>query len=289
MLSQHDDIKGLILEYNEKYFIKKNEIEKITIKSNKEENMQDWKQATTEFNNKFPNMPFKLKVSNLSDVILKNNVCSLNYEYSDSTETNYNVNINTLKENLSKGEVNAFSILNLIFEIKYRIKNEIESVIIIDDIADSFDYKNKYAIIEYLKSLSDNPLFHLIILTHNFDFYRTCSSRIGLHKLSVIKNSEIKLVDFHYTKNVFETFKNRLTEKKYFISSIPFVRNIIEMSDSDKNDDYLFLTNTMHYKESTNKILISEISDVFRKIINKNIESDSSNNLNVLFGYYQNC
>ncbi|ACA32992.1 hypothetical protein WFS18_01410 [Ureaplasma parvum] len=35
----------------------------------------------------------------------------------------------------------------------------------INDIADSFDYKNIYAI----------KISNLIVLTHNFDFYRTIS------------------------------------------------------------------------------------------------------------------
>jgi hypothetical protein len=44
-------------------------------------------------------------------------------------------------------------ILNIIFEVKARIKANQETIFIVDDIADSFDYKNKYAIIEYLKEI----------------------------------------------------------------------------------------------------------------------------------------
>lgn len=44
---------------------------------------------------------------------------------------------------------------------------------VIDDIADSFDYKNKHAIIQYLQDISEEPRFHQIILAHNFDFFRT--------------------------------------------------------------------------------------------------------------------
>ena len=52
----------------------------------------------------------------------------------------------------------------------------------LDDIADSFDYKNKYAIVEYINYLIDlhaNKLY-MLIFTHNYDFYRTLSSRLGL-------------------------------------------------------------------------------------------------------------
>lgn len=52
---------------------------------------------------------------------------------------------------LSQGEKRALYILNIIFEIEARKELDQKTILIIDDIADSFDYKNKYAIIEYLK------------------------------------------------------------------------------------------------------------------------------------------
>ena len=63
------------------------------------------------------------------------------------------------------------------FEVETRIKENRETLIIVDDIADSFDYQNKYAIIEYLKDIGQSPLFKQIIMTHNFDFFRTLESR----------------------------------------------------------------------------------------------------------------
>ena len=36
----------------------------------------------------------------------------------------------------------------------------------------------KYAIIEYLKELVEEDLFRLVVMTHNFDFYRTFQSRV---------------------------------------------------------------------------------------------------------------
>ena len=67
--------------------------------------------------------------------------------------------------------------LNILFEIEARRKAKQDTLIVVDDIADSFDYKNKYAIIQYLTDISDDPHFKQIILTHNFDFYRTVESR----------------------------------------------------------------------------------------------------------------
>ncbi|MGL5439379.1 MAG: hypothetical protein ACRDA4_03205 [Filifactoraceae bacterium] len=45
-------------------------------------------------------------------------------------------------------------------------------------------YKNKYAIIEYINDISEcidvngEKLFKILLLTHNFDFYRTIASKV---------------------------------------------------------------------------------------------------------------
>jgi ABC-type lipoprotein export system ATPase subunit len=54
--------------------------------------------------------------------------------------------------------------------------------LIIDDIADSFDYKNKYAIIEYLQEIAEDKNFKMLILTHNFDFFRSIQMRLNIKK-----------------------------------------------------------------------------------------------------------
>jgi ABC-type lipoprotein export system ATPase subunit len=78
---------------------------------------------------------------------------------------------------LSQGERRALYILNVIFEIRGRKNAGQKTLLIVDDIADSFDYRNKYAIVEYLKDISEDANFFQIILTHNFDFFRTIQRR----------------------------------------------------------------------------------------------------------------
>jgi wobble nucleotide-excising tRNase len=82
------------------------------------------------------------------------------------------VNKEELLRVLSQGERRALYILNIIFEIRARKKADQKTLLIIDDVADSFDYKNKYAIVEYLKEISEDENFFQIILTHNFDFLK---------------------------------------------------------------------------------------------------------------------
>ena len=78
---------------------------------------------------------------------------------------------------LSTGERKALYILNIIFEVEARRKIQQETLFIFDDIADSFDYRNKYAIIQYLVDIEEVPQFRQLLLTHNFDFFRTVQSR----------------------------------------------------------------------------------------------------------------
>ena len=54
---------------------------------------------------------------------------------------------------LCTGEQRALYMLNIIFEIRAREKENYQTILVLDDIADSFDYKNKFAIIEYLKEI----------------------------------------------------------------------------------------------------------------------------------------
>lgn len=81
-------------------------------------------------------------------------------------------------ETLSQGEKRALYILNVLFEIEAKKNAGAPVLIVIDDIADSFDYKNKYAIVEYLRDIAQVSHFYLFILTHNFDFHRIVGGRI---------------------------------------------------------------------------------------------------------------
>ena len=283
-----NDIKITIENYINTYNLNSKIIKEIIGKTNDLENYKKWNNAINEFNNKFINMPFELEVNNISDIILKNSACSLNYKFKDKCDINNNVDKNLLKDNLSKGERKAFNILNLIFEIQYRKENNIETIFVLDDIADSFDYKNKYAIIELLKELNDNDIFHLVILTHNFDFYRTCANRLYVKKLSVIKESEINLIDFHFTRNIFTSFKDRINDSNYFIASIPFTRNIIEMTIGNQDNDYLLLTSCLHYKENTKTITISQINDIFKTHINTSSNIANSKFIDLIFDVADN-
>ena len=239
------------------------------------EQVTDWKKALDLFKERFF-VPFSIEPSNQEDVILNMELPSFKYIFSDSRGEK-EVTKDNLLNVLSTGERRAYYILNMIFQILVAKKQGKECLVVLDDISESFDYKNKYAIIEYISDISeytdanDEKLFKILLLTHNFDFYRTVSSRItkrGNSFIAFVDSDKIKLEKGKYTKNIFMHYKNTLVKKysdNIMVASIPFVRNLIEYTEGDDNEDYLTLTSVLHYKENTREITLNQIQDIFNK------------------------
>ncbi len=228
----------------------------------------NWKEVIGIFNERF-SVPFILKIENQEDVILKLDVPNIVFEFKDSGGQTP-VDKAELLRALSTGEKRALYILNIIFEVRARIENNQETLFLVDDIADSFDYKNKYAIIQYLRDISGSPLFRQIILTHNFDFFRTLESRFvkRTHCFTVEKSStEIKLVGAEYIRNPFKVWMNNLTTNdKQLIASIPFTRNLIEYTKGTSDPDYLLLTSLLHIKADTKSITKADINRIYNLV-----------------------
>ena len=232
----------------------------------------DWEKALKLFKDRFF-VPFVIEPSNQEDVILSEDMPSFKYIFCDD-QTQKEVTKEDLLSVLSTGELRAYNILNMIFEILVAKKEGRKCLIILDDISESFDYKNKYAILEYIKDISEytndknEKLFNILLLTHNFDFYRTASSRISSKNNSLIAISdsgEIKFKSGSYTRNIFEYFRNHLDEDKFLIASIPFVRNLIEYTCGTSDPDYITLTNILHYKPRTKQITLLDIQNIFNR------------------------
>jgi ABC-type dipeptide/oligopeptide/nickel transport system ATPase subunit len=244
------------------------EIEKIVAEAKKQKTQ--WINVIDEFNKRFF-VPFKLSVDNQEDVILKSELPSIKFDFKDFADSTPIEEVELFKV-LSSGELRALYILNIIFEVEARKESKQETLFVVDDIADSFDYKNKYAIIEYLKDISNEGIFKQIILTHNFDFYRTVCGRLDMkrkNKLNTIRTKDgIKLVEEKYQNNPFDHWKNefhKLDKESMLIASIPFVRNIAEYSGYANN--LLKLTSLLHIKEDTKTITIANLQVIFIDIL----------------------
>lgn len=229
-----------------------------------------WESVIEIFNSRFF-VPFKLSAKNRVSVILgQEPMLSLAFTFEDGFDQTP-VEKTALLQALSTGEKRAFYILNIIFEVEARKKTQQETVFIVDDIADSFDYKNKYAIIQYLKDISEEPYFKQIILTHNFDFFRTINRRFVSYPccLMALKNSNgITLEQATGIKNIFanDWKPHFFTDSKKKIASIPFIRNLIEFTKSDKDPDYVKLTSLLHWKSDSVGISENDLDNIYNTV-----------------------
>ena len=247
------------------------------------EQSTEWETVVQIFNERF-DVPFKLTVNKIA-VMLRQQPLQLGFTYYDGNDTAPIAEDSLLKW-LSTGERKAYQILNVIFEVRAREKAKTETIIIVDDIADSFDYQNKYAIIQYLSEIGEEGLFKQVIMTHNFDFFRTLGSRCVTHThcLMVSKDENgISLVPAEGIRNVFlwelqnQFFKS--TAKK--IACIPFLRNLIELREGVGDPDFKTLTSLLHWKTNSVAIKEADLDPIYNKILGKNGKSDNGDQLMV--------
>lgn len=231
-----------------------------------------WEQVIEIFNSRFA-VPFKLIVTNKTSVVLGQELMpTLGFAIKDDVGE-VPIERDTLMQALSTGEQRAFYLLNAIFEIEARKKEDQETLLIADDIADSFDYKNKYAIIQYLADLAEEaPGFRQVILTHNFDFFRTIESREVVcypHCLMASKSKTgISLERATGIKNPFvNDWKLKFfTDPRKRIASIPFIRNLIEYTRGQNDPDYVKTTSLLHWKPDSAAITHSELDGVYKSV-----------------------
>jgi len=262
-----------ISDLSELYKKAQESIGKIQAEAQKES--EKWRKVVQIFTNRFF-VPFTVQISNQEDVVLRNSVPTLSFRYKERDEEK-EIDRTKLTTILSGGEKRALYLLNIIFELEALKEDNKQLLVVADDIAESFDYRNKYAIIEYLMEHYSCGLFKFIILTHNFDFYRTVGSRMlncnRKHCVMAIKeDDEIQIENGQYLKNIFASWKNSLeNDDTILIASIPFIRNIVEYIDSETSYEYILLTSLLHvfkYAEgkNTREICLQDLEKVINDV-----------------------
>jgi len=259
------------------YEAQKTNLKKIFDDAKKEVSI--WQDMIATFNSRFY-VPFKVVLTNQEDVILKEEGANLKFIYSDRQQDTASCEKTTLLEAISKGEQRAFYILQLLFDIESRKEDAANCMIAFDDIADSFDYKNKYAIIEYIKDLHESSDFKILILTHNFDFYRTVASRLYLNRRHAVlmgtkdDDGVIRFLQGQYVNDAFGHLSGRASEGKVFITLIPFLRNLVMYSGQENSNDFLTLTKCLHIKDGSELILARDIVRIWRDRFGRYEEDD---------------
>lgn len=243
------------------------EVRRKEIQDQAERERTQWEEVIDIFNSRFV-VPFKLQAANKVDVILgQQEMLNLGFIFSDGADQ-APVDRAALLQTLSTGEKKALYVLNVLFEIEVRKKAAQDTLIVIDDIADSFDYKNKYAIIQYLMDISESPHFRQIILTHNFDFYRTVESRFVGYKNCLMASKTgtgVALEKGAGIQNVFiKDWKGAFySDPKKKIASISFIRNLIEYTRGNADPEYVKLTSLLHWKADSQAITVSDLDGIY--------------------------
>lgn len=260
-----------------------------------------WNEAYKIFQERF-SVPFTMRIVNKESVILWESLPRIEFIFSDWTQTVSKDREFIETDVLSQWEKRALYLLNIIFEIEW-LKNDtsIEKVLfVIDDIADSFDYKNKYAIIEYLRDISKEDKFYELILTHNFDFFRIIQNRITKNAyISEKTEQNINIIKCDgKILNPFSAWKKNVTSNSIFIALIPFVRNLFEYMEWNNSEEYILLTYILHKKleeynnddmiiPKTEDITLWDIKKILLKkfpwIVFENISHDNEKMLNIIF------
>ena len=229
-----------------------------------------WQEVIEIFNERFF-VPFELNVKNLVSVVLEEDkIPKLGFTFKEGDDRK-EVEKDTLLDVLSTGERKAFYVLNIIFEIRAREKAGQKTLIVVDDVADSFDYKNKYAIIQYLKDIAENDNFRQVILTHNFDFFRTIQSRFVRYNSCFMVTRKEDGIDVNKAVGIKNIFVNDWKihfggQPKKRIASIPFMRNLVEFTKGEDDPDYVTLTSLLHVKEGTSNIQDADLIDIYSRI-----------------------
>ncbi|MWD26890.1 hypothetical protein E0K89_005305 [Aquicoccus sp. SCR17] len=267
---------GEYFDLIQEYDSSKEKIKEIIGKAEKEQTR--WESVISLFNDRF-SVPFTVKVENKGDAVLNVSAPQITFYVEDRDNgAPRKTDRNVLDRGLSNGEKRALYILNIIFEVEARRKAGIETLVVLDDIADSFDYKNKYAIIEYLNDMRAEDNFHLVILTHNYDFYRTVRGRLGIfgnNKLLCNRlNGALQLIPDSISDNPFESWKNNLETPVVLVASIPFVRNLAEYVGNE--EAFQTLTSLLHMKEQTQALTVQDLHTVYQSVLAEGSFTDFS-------------
>jgi hypothetical protein len=244
------------------------QMSKIASESEKERPI--WNETVETFNRRFFSNGFTAKLTNRNMVLLKRApTIQLVKKHGGQPLSP------ALQGQLSTGEKDSLWILKIVFDIKKEQITGNTLNIILDDVADSFDYKNKYALVMYLYDLIKDPSYQVIALTHSFDFFRTVMS-LGKEHISGLLaykkdvqsiGSDVTLLacneQVYSTLVAVNTWKNSPSIKDGF-AFLPVLRNLEQISRGKSScPSVMDLDSLMHYGPDTLRKTIADMENVF--------------------------
>lgn len=194
--------------------------------------------------------------------------------FTHNSEPNIDVDEAKLSSILSSGEKTTLNIIKFIVE--YELIKTKDPIIILDDIIETFDYANRYAFMQYINEMIKDQA-NIILLTHNYEFYRSSVKRCNLTPLVAILNRSNKTV--YITKNKKLLFNPYISSEANnmdrLIFSVPFAREISILTGKPET---LFLP-YLHYKQETSQKLMSNlysaVNSIFANVIIENVSEEN--------------
>lgn len=223
------------------------------------------------FKSRFKFNKFELRIKNKFDAITGKDLPRL-IKCQKGTDIEI---IDPFSLRFSTGEVRSYNLINFIIEVERMLLLSHPFTIVLDDPVDSFDYKNKYGIIDYLLDIKDNPLVQIIVLTHNFDFYRSVILSLGKKNVNQyfmykdnagnVSLSDVKSNSYYLQVTGFNSWKNSKSNINY-LSFIPFLRNILQLQTNSSDPDVIKVDKYLHYEtDATDDLDFSVIEPLMAK------------------------
>jgi ABC-type cobalamin/Fe3+-siderophores transport system ATPase subunit len=270
--------------YDEYISIWENQESKIdAIRAKAKSEKTKWDEVIKIFHNRFHHIPYKVEVNNNAPTILGEETAILSFKHNG-----HELPKEELITILSEGEKRTLYLLNIIFDLltlQEENTNQ-DKILIIDDIVDSFDYKNKHAILEYIYDITDKSNIYLIMLTHSFDFYRSVANMFQLGYGYIAEKNEQKISLEKYEEKDLDPCKSwlKIETSKDFISSMALIRNLCDYSNNNKElKDKL--NKVLHYpiKNNNHEILLDLYTDIKTYLMLKPTHTISSLDINKTF------
>lgn len=265
--SQKEELINLINEFKDKKII----LDEIRKEAQSEQTV--WQKIIDKFNRRF-NIPYTLQLENKEDVILNEDVPRIAYYYKDANNNLKELSLEQLKNIYSNGQRRAIYLLDILYKIEMIKETNKTKLLVFDDIADSFDYGNKYAIIEYLNDLSNDDSFRIILMSHNYDFFRIVNARLNCKNSFLATRNEkgrlqLEKNSLEPNNNIFlyivDSIKKNSVDNsiREVISLIPFIRNLYEYKQDYGNKNKL--TNILHYKQEGMDLTLKDLEPIYEE------------------------
>lgn len=228
---------------------------------------------------------FKKRFNTIFDVIIENkNLVCINKEapkivFKHNRGGQNNIDEHTLYDVLSSGERTCLNIIKFIVE--YENKKNHKPIIVLDDIIETFDYSNRYAFINYLIEMKEQGS-NIILLTHNYEFYKNVTSRVELEGLVAICDNNYKIT-IQKDSNI--NFKPKsimkINSDKNLIVALPFIR---ELANYIGKEDHNILLSYLHYNQNTNQKTVGSLIEDLKSIFpHLNVNNNEINTDEIFF------